>query len=201
MDRQQIVEQTHLAFDFIEKLYLEVSYLIKEVEGLLAGEEEEFIIGRPSGYGVTTRGSTGLDTANVRQWPLRKLAVFFVPKANTQTARGQTSTSLQGAKVLYFRIMLDDKGLEEPIISFGVLYGLEKKSAAGKWPTKFEHLMAHIEYNDTRIFKNPGRIDFEDKRFRIRGKLLTAKLYDITDTEQIASRIIAPALELFRDLE
>lgn len=201
MDRQQIVEQTHLAFSFVEKLYLEVSYLIKEIEGLLADEEEEFVIGRPSGYGVTTRGSTGLDVANVRQWPLRKLAVFFVPKADTQTSKGQTSTSLPGAKVIYLRIVLDDKDLEEPIISFGVLYGLEKKSSAGKWPTKFEHLMAHFEYNDTRFFKNPEGIDFEDARFRIRGKLLTANLYDITNAEQISSRIVTPALELFRDLE
>ena len=49
MDRSEIVQQTKLAFDFIQKLYFEVSYLIKEIEGLFAEEEEGFILCRPSG--------------------------------------------------------------------------------------------------------------------------------------------------------
>jgi hypothetical protein len=80
-NKREIVEQTRLAFEFIEKLYLEASYLVKEIEGMLAEEEEKFIIGRPSGYGVTTRSSTGLEPNFVRLWLLKKFGVFFVDPA------------------------------------------------------------------------------------------------------------------------
>ena len=42
IDKSGIVQQTNLAFDFIQKLNLEVSYLIKEVEAMLSEEEERF---------------------------------------------------------------------------------------------------------------------------------------------------------------
>lgn len=54
MEKAEIVTQTKRAFDFIQKLYLEVSYLFKEVEGLLGETDEHFIIGRLGGYGVYT---------------------------------------------------------------------------------------------------------------------------------------------------
>ena len=44
IDKSGIVQQTNLAFDFIQKLNLEVSYLIKEVEAMRSEEEERFII-------------------------------------------------------------------------------------------------------------------------------------------------------------
>ena len=49
MSSQNLIRQTKNAFEYIQKLYLESSYLIKEMEGLLKEEEENFIIGRPSG--------------------------------------------------------------------------------------------------------------------------------------------------------
>ena len=64
-NKSGIIEQTNLAFDFIQKLNLEVSYLIKEVEAMLSEEGERFIIGNPAGYGISARSSTGLETANV----------------------------------------------------------------------------------------------------------------------------------------
>ena len=36
MEKKKVVEQTKLAFEFIQKLYHEIAYLIKEVEGQLA---------------------------------------------------------------------------------------------------------------------------------------------------------------------
>ena len=42
-----IVSQTKAAFDFMEKLYLETSYLVKDIEGILYDEDEKFVIGRP----------------------------------------------------------------------------------------------------------------------------------------------------------
>jgi hypothetical protein len=201
MNRQELIEQTGLAFDFIQKLYFEVSYFIKELEGLLAEEEEKFIIGRPSGYGITARSSTGLEANHIRLWPLRKLAVFFVPETSTQRKGGQTVTKLQGNKVIYVRIVLDDRDLAEPTVFFGVLHSFVKKTAPGVSPTKFEHLMAWLEYNDTRVFKDPEEIDHDDARVSFKGKLLTASLYGISNSEQIASQIIGPALSLFREVE
>jgi hypothetical protein len=201
MNTQDVIEQTRLAFDFIQKLYFEVSYFIKEVEGLLAEEDEKFVIGRPSGYGITTRSSTGLETNNIHLWLLRRLAVFFVPETSTQRKGGQTITKLEGNRVIYLRIVLDDRELAEPTVSFGVLHSFVKKSAPGAWPTKVEHLMGHFEYIDAKVFKDPESIDYEDSRFGFKGQLLSASLYGMSDSEQIASQIIAPTLSLFRQLE
>lgn len=44
-----LIQQTKNAFDFIEKVYYEISYLIKEIEGILQQEDEEFTILKVSG--------------------------------------------------------------------------------------------------------------------------------------------------------
>jgi hypothetical protein len=66
MEKKGLIEQTRLAFDFIQKLYLEASYLVKEIEGQLAEEEEQFVFGRSGGYAVTARSSTGLEPVKGR---------------------------------------------------------------------------------------------------------------------------------------
>ena len=68
-----LVEQTRNAFEFIDKLFLETSYLIKEVEGQLQLMPEEFVILRPSGYGVTSLTSTGLEAQNVKLWVRKRV--------------------------------------------------------------------------------------------------------------------------------
>ena len=40
---QNLEMQTRNALTFVQKLYFEISYLIKEVEGLLHLEDEEFV--------------------------------------------------------------------------------------------------------------------------------------------------------------
>lgn len=126
MEKKTIVEQTKLAFDFIQKLYFEVSYLIKEVEGILAEEKENFVIGRPSGYSVNYRSSTGLEPQNVNLWPVRKMSVFFVPESDSGIRSGKTITPFTSKlKILYLRIILDDKELVEPSIYFGVLFDFQ----------------------------------------------------------------------------
>ena len=108
IDKSGIIEQTNLAFDFIQKLNLEVSYLIKEVEAMLSEEEERFIIGKPSGYGITSRGSTGLETTNVSLWLLRRFAVCFIPEGETKIQNGQTVTELHdNLRILYLRFFLN----------------------------------------------------------------------------------------------
>jgi len=198
INKSEIIEQTNLAFDFIQKLYLEVSYLIKEVEGILHEEEEKFIIGRPAGYAISARSSTGLESNNVNLWLLRKFAVFFVPEDKTRIERGQSITSLEkNLKILYLRIVLSDKNINEPEVYSGVLYNIRKKPQA-KWPKKFENIMGNLEYIENKIFKNVKKIDYEDAYIKIQGKLVKNNLFEINNSETIIMKIIKPSLDLFR---
>ncbi|MEK0337249.1 MAG: hypothetical protein QQN41_07440, partial [Nitrosopumilus sp.] len=189
IDKGEIAEQTNLAFDFIQKLYLEVSYLIKEIEGILYEENEKFIIGRPSGYSISARSSTGLESNNVKLWLLRKFAVFFVPEDNTKCERGQTITQIdENLKVLYLRILLSDKSITEPTVYSGTLYNIQKKPQA-KWIKKFENIMGNIiEYNDSKIFQNIEKINYEDAYVTFQGKLIKTNLFEINDSETILER-------------
>ncbi|HAV40863.1 MAG TPA: hypothetical protein DCW97_00415 [Acidobacteria bacterium] len=198
INKSEIIEQTNLAFDFIQKLYLEVSYLIKEIEGILHEEEEKFIIGRPAGYGISARSSTGLESTNVNLWLLRKFAVFFVPKDKTRVERGQTITEIDdNLKILYLRIILRDKNINEPKVYAGVLYNIHKKPQV-KWVGKFENVTGHLEYNDDKIFKNIEKIDYEDAYIKIQGELVENNLFEINNSETIRKKLIEPSLDLFR---
>ena len=197
-EKKDVIEQTNLAFEFIQKLYSEASYLIKEIEGILREEKEGFIIGRPSGYGISTRSSTGLESHSVKLWLVSKFAVFFVPKDKTELRGGQTITRLDSdLKVLYLRILLSQKEVSEPVIWSGVLFGVQKKPQT-RHITKFEKVMAHIEYNDSKVFADHGRVNYEDSYMQLRGELLTNNLFDINDSETIVSKIVRPSLELYR---
>lgn len=196
--KSEIIEQTNLAFDFIQKLYLEVSYIIKEIEGILHEEEEKFIIGRPGGYSITARRSSGLESNNVNLWLLRKFAVFFVPEDKTVVKGGQLITKIdENLKILYLRTVLNDKNISEPVIYSGVLYSIQKKPQA-KWIVKFENIMGYLEYNDNKIFKNVEKINYEDASIKLQGELAKNNLFKINDSETILKKIIKPSLELFR---
>jgi len=197
-DKREIVKQTSLAFDFISKLYLEVSYLIKEIEGLLYQEEEKFIIGRPAGYGITARKTTGLDANNLSLWLMRKFAVFFIPEEQTKKEKGQTITAIdEKLKVLYLRFILDGDEVKAPTIYSGILHKIDKKPQA-KGIKKFEHIMGHLEYNDLKIFKNIEKLDYEDAYIKLSGQLIENHLFEINDSEEIEKRIINPSLALYR---
>ena len=197
-NRTEIIEQTNLAFDFVQKLYLEVSYLIKEIEGILLEEDERFIIGRPNGYHISARSSTGLESVNVNFWLFKKLATFFVPEDRTERKGGQTITKLgKDLKILYLRILLNDKDIAEPVVYSGVLYDIEKKPQA-KWIVKFENMMQHFEYHDDKIFKNIRKINYEDIYMKLRGELIKSNLYEINNSETILKKIVKPSVDLFR---
>jgi hypothetical protein len=184
--------------DFISKLYLEVSYLIKEIEGLLYQEEEKFIIGRPAGYGITARKTTGLDANNLSLWLMRKFAVFFIPEEQTKKEKGQTITAIdEKLKVLYLRFILDGDEVKAPTIYSGILHKIDKKPQA-KGIKKFEHIMGHLEYNDLKIFKNIEKLDYEDAYIKLSGQLIENHLFEINDSEEIEKRIINPSLALYR---
>jgi hypothetical protein len=197
-NKNEIVEQTNLAFDFIEKLYLESSYLIKEIEGILNEEEEKFVIGRPAGYAISSISSRGLEPNNVRLWLLKKFSVFFIPKEKTALKGGGTITKIdKDLKILYLRIVLYDKNIMEPTVYSGVLYNIEKKPET-KWPSKFEQVMANLEYNDNKVFKDINKINYENIYIKIQGELIKNSLYEINDSETIVKKIIKPSLELYR---
>lgn len=197
-DKSGLIQQTNLAFDFLQKLYMETSYLIKEIEGLLGEEEERFIIGKPNGYHITTRSSTGLEAKNVNLWLLRKFAVFFAREEKTQLKAGQTITPIgQELKVLHLRVMLNDEGLSEPAIYSGVLYNIYAKPIE-KRIKKFESLMSHIEYHEQGVFKNIEDINYEDASVSFQGELIKRNLFDINDSDTIVEEIIKPSLELYR---
>lgn len=197
-DKQDITQQNKLAFDFIEKLYLEVSYLIKEVEGILNGEEERFIIGKPSGYGITRRGSSGLGTNDIRLWLLRKLAVSFIPEDKTKGKGGQTITPITSdLKVLYLRLILYDNDINEPLVYSGVLRDFVRKSPE-VWIKKFENLMGHIEYTDEKVFKDVKNIQYEDAYIKFGGQLIINSLFDIDSSQAVKTKLVEPMLEIFR---
>jgi hypothetical protein len=198
--KEEIIIQTKLALDFIQKLYLELSYLIKEIEGLLSQEDEAFVIGRPSGYGVTTRNSTGLETINVNLWLYKKLAVFFAPKDSIELRKEQTVTDFSpDSKILYLRIVLMDKDLREPTVYIGVLKNFEKKRKA--WPVKIEQVMDYIEDNENKVFGGGEIIHFDDVNISFTGRLLAIPLFDIDSSQVIYNRLIAPALKIYREKE
>ena len=198
-NKSEIVEQSNLAFNFVERLYLESSYLIKEIEGILNEEEEKFIIGKAGGYAVSALSSRGLEANYVKSWwLLKKFSVFFIPEEKTALKGGVTVTKIEkNLKVLYLRIVLYDKNIKEPMVYSGVLYNIEKKPET-KWITKFENVMVNLESNDYKVFQNIKKINYENAYLKIQGELIKNSLFEITDSETIVKKIIKPSLELYR---
>ena len=193
---EQIVRQCRLAFDFVQKLYMEVSYFIKEVEGLLL--EEDFVIGRPSGYQISSRGSSGLEPVHVNMWLLKKLAVFFAPSDKIRLDKGQTRLSIEKpAKALYLRVILHDEKAAQPMIHAGVLYDIQKDPSS-KWPTKVEQAMQHIEYHDEKMFRgNLESLDYKGSRISFKGHLISMPLFEVNNSDTILIRIVKPCIELY----
>jgi len=197
-DKKEIVEQSNLAINFVEKLYLESSYLIKEIAGILNEEEEKFIIGKSGGSGISSTSSKGLEPNNVKLWLLKKFSVFFVPEEKTVIRGGTTITKIdKDLKVLYLRIVLNDKNVNEPTVYSGVLYNIEMK-LENKFINKFEHIMTNLEYNENKVFKDIQKINYENIYIKIQGELKEKSLFEITDSDAIVKKIIKPSLELYR---
>lgn len=198
-DKKEIITQTQLAFEFIQKLYLEVSYLIKEIEGTLFEEEEKFSICRPSGYGITARGSTGLESIYVNMWLMRRLAVAFIPEIMTKMEKGQTYTDLnKDLRALYVRIVLDDNLIDQPKLHTGYFTNIVVNKAGERWIKKFENLMSHITYNDQKVFNDPREVEYEDAYVKLNGKFIETNLYDIPDSKALSDKVIVPTLALYR---
>jgi hypothetical protein len=52
--------------------------------------------------------------------------------------------------------------------------------------------VGHIEYNDEKVFSTIRQIDYEDSYITLKGKLVSANLYDINDN-YIAAKLASAA--------
>lgn len=197
-NKSLIVNQIQNAFDFIQKLYNETSYLIKEIEGQLGQNEFEFQIIKPSGYSVSTRSSTGLETNNVYLWMPRKLSVAFVEKNLTKTNNGQNITGInKNLKVLYFKFILNEKNQKEPKLLYGVFYEVEQYK---DWVKKFEHLMQTLESVDNKVFAKFPNIDYKDAVFKIKGKFKMTNLLEINSSLDLSDKVITPIIRMYEQI-
>lgn len=198
-DKKEISKQIKNAFEFIQRLYYESSYLIKEIEGQLGESEHRFKILRPSGYSVSTRSSTGLEANNVSLWLPRKFSVAFVEEEATEINKGQNFTEIKNElKVLYFKFKLNEKNLDEPELIFGVFYNIEKYK---DWVKKFENLMGALEYVDNKMFSKYPNIDYKDGTFKIKGKFKKVKLLDINSSKELNENVIEPIIKIYEQID
>jgi len=194
---QNLEIQTRNALDFVQKLYFEISYLIKEVEGLLHQEDEEFVIGRPSGYGVTSGKSTGLEPANVESWLTKAFTVFFVPDKETKLHNGTTTTPFDNLKVILLDIELEGKKNKTPRVLAGVLYDIRSKRDNY---TKFEHMMFEFIYSRDKVFASVPELKYEDSYLSMKGKLFSLPLFSVQTSEDIVQKIVEPMLTIYREI-
>ncbi len=193
---KDIIKQTKNAFDFVQKLFFEVSYLIKEIEGMVQEEEEKFIITRPSGYHVSTRTSTGLEPIYVENWLPKVFAVSFVPEEMTKIQAGQSITKLEeNPKLLLLYIEVIGREITQPKITFGTVYNIKSKR---KQYYKFEHFMTSFIYSGKKIFQNISNIDYEDNYFSFKGKFKQINLFSIENSNDIRKKIVEPIIKLYR---
>jgi len=200
MSKTEIIHQTKNAFDFLQKLYFETSYLVKEIEGILAEEEEKFVIGRGGGYAVSARSSNGLEAVNVPYWPLRMFSVYFLQEGYTKKKGATTVTDfVSGLKVIHLRITLDDKEISEQYIRLSVLYDIARLSKRD-YPTKFEQVSSIIEYTYSKVFTKDDSIDYQDSYCKFKGKCFKVNLFDINSSEEIRKLVTEPILKIYREL-
>jgi hypothetical protein len=193
---QNLEMQTRNALSFVHKLYFEISYLIKEVEGLLRLEEEKFVIGRPSGYAVTSGKSTGLEPANVESWLSKAFTVFYVSDKETKLQSGTTTTPFHNhLRVLLLDIELEGKNNKTPRIMAGVLYDIRSKRDNY---TKFEHMMSEFIYSRDKVFASAPELSYEDSYLSMKGNLFKLPLFSVQTSEDISRKIVEPMLAHYR---
>jgi len=192
-----IATQTQKALEFLQKLYFEISYLIKEVEGFLGQDEEVFLIGRPSGYSVTTKYSTGLDRVNVAQWIPKAFTVFWVAEKDTKSSKGTTVTRFSsGLRLLLAHIDLDPRDHEEPRLLAGVIHTIKNKKTSST--KKFEQLMWEFAYNSHKIFAQLPNVSYEDGYCSFKGRFVQHKLLSLNSSEDVKRKVVDRMLRLYR---
>jgi len=144
-----IVTQTRNALNFVRKLHIEISYLIKEIEGLLLEEDERFLLLKPGGYQIVARTSNGLDSAGVDLWMPKDISVFFCPEGDIDTVKSTTITKPNdNLKIMLFQILLIDNEISEPKVIYGYFSEINFKKMD---ITKIEQMLGEFTYSGSRI--------------------------------------------------
>ena len=184
------------AFEFVQKFYMETSYLIKEVEGQLEKEREKFVLCRAGGYTVTAYTSSGLEPWQVRCWIPATLTAAFVPEQCTKMTRGSTATPFGNSlRVLLLHIEAYWSTMKRPTVISGVLKRVRSKK---KYNTKLEKLMYEFSYNSDDVFAKLPEIDYEDSYCSIAGRAITTPLFSITSAQDVKDKLVDPMLKLYR---
>lgn len=201
MDKKTINEQANIAFEFMNKLYFETSYFIKEVEGLLKKEEENFNIGRTRGYSISVGTATGLEYPD--WWWYKKFSVFFVQDNMVETKGGRTTTTFQkGLKIIYLMVVLTDKGVTVPKVAIGVLHEIlcKSKDRYGKFEDSTVNYLDPI-WQMAHKHHNFSLGSFEDNALAFKGKFIVKDLFDINSTQDIQKKLLEPTLKQFRNIK
>jgi hypothetical protein len=197
MDKKQLNEQTESSFDFIEKLYSECAYLVKEIEGLLKNKEEKFVIGRQRGYQISASSSLGLNSPD--QWMYKKLCAYFVPDSMTKVRGGRTETPFsKELKMIYLLIILSEDKFKTPKIAIGTLSEFKKTT---KRLPKVEYFVIPYMGKIWKFVKEQGSVGsrlYKDYQIEFRTKFLIRDLFDINNVQDIEKKLINPVLRLFR---
>lgn len=136
-----------------------------------------------------------MEQNNVNFWLLRRFAVAFVEESNTEIVKGVNFTQInENLKVLYFRIILDDKDGNQPKLLFGVFYEIKQFK---DWVKKFENLMGSFEYCETKMFAKFPNVDYQDGTFKLKGKFKEVNLLDISSSTELIEKVIEPAIKLY----
>lgn len=197
MADKNIAVQIKNSLSFIRKLHFEISYLIKEIEGMLIEEEERFTILKASGYSVIARTSNSLDSWGPNYWMPNDFSVFFTEEGFAENDKGITVTKVnKDLKILFIHIKIIDQDLNEPKIYFGYINNIGCKKSDD---IKIEHMLGVFTYNSkTKIFELDKKIDFSDGRWNFTGEYLKRDLLSINNSNDVKSKIVDPLLKLYR---
>ena len=196
---RQLAASTRNAHEFLQRLHLEVSYLIREVEGQLGQEDDEFVQLTAGGYAMITSTSSGLDPDNVKLWMPRTFTAAFGPRAKTEMEGIYTTTQLPAnaqKRLLILHVVLADTNESTPRVWFGKLTKAQAKKAN---IIKFEQLTSKFARYSERIFSNvsrAGKARWEDSQCALEGKFLHVDLFDIKSSKDVRKRIVDPLLAL-----
>ena len=197
MDKKLLNDQTRSAFEFIEKLYAESSYLVKEIEGLLRNKEEIFVIGKQRGYQISASASSGLNSPE--QWIYKKLCAYFVPETMTKIIGGRTETSFsKDLKIIYLIIILSEEELKSPQIAIGILSRFKKLTV--RFPKLEYFIISYIDriWNSIKELKGTKHKLYKDSSFEFNVNFVIKDLYDVNSIQDIEKKLVNPALRMFR---
>ena len=197
MTDKNIADQIKNSLTFVRKLHFEISYLLKEIEGMLIEEEERFTILKGSGYSVIARTSTSLDSWGPNYWMPNDFSVFFSEESFVENDKGITITKVnKDLKVLFVHIKVIDKDLNEPKIYFGCIDNIESKKSDS---SKVENMLWEFSYSGNKIiFEKDKKIEYSDGRWDFAGEYLKRDLLSINSSNDIKSKIVDPLLKLYR---